>query len=253
MYVDESGDSGNNVVLSRYFALSGLVVHEAEWQTCLKAMIAFRRQIKSKYGLRLREEIHAYAFISKASPELLRIPRQDRLAIIREFIDLIETLPLSIVNVIVDKQGKGPTYDVFGSAWQALVQRLENTITHKNFPGPGHGFDFGLVLPDDTNRKKLTALIRKMRHYNPVPNTRAIFGTGYRNLQLQWIIEDPFYKDSLFSYFTQAADCVAYMLYQKYKPNRYIQRKTGQGYFGRLNNALCKVANANHLLGIVEL
>lgn len=253
MYVDESGDSGNNTISSRYFALSGLVVHETTWRPCLAQLIAFRKQMRVQFGLKLREEIHAFNMISRPGP-LMRIARNDRLTILRNFMDLIDTLPqVNIVNVLVDKQNKGAGYDPFTSGWQALIQRFENTVTHGNFPGPGHGYDFGIILPDDTNRKKLTGLVRQMRHYNPVPNIRAEYGGGYRNLQLQVIIEDPHYKDSLHSYFCQAVDTVAYMLNQKHIPNKYIRKKTGHGHFDRLRNVLCRHASSSDQQGIVRL
>jgi hypothetical protein len=44
---------------TRYFVLTGLVVHELRWRTYLDRLVAFRRQIRQEYGLRLREELHA--------------------------------------------------------------------------------------------------------------------------------------------------------------------------------------------------
>lgn len=61
------------------------------------------------------------------------------------------------------------------------------------------------MLPDNTDGGKLTTLMRKMRHYNPVPNNSAhqATGAGYRNLALQSVIEDPFLKDSAHSFIHQ--------------------------------------------------
>jgi len=252
MYVDESGDSGNNTQRTRYFVLSGLVIHETAWKSALNQIVSFRRRQKVNYGLKLREEIHAFDLISQTPTSLRRIPRYHRLAIVRHFIDEIETLPVSIINVVIDKQGKAATFDVFETAWTFLIQRFENTVTHHNFPGPNAATDFAIVLPDDTNRKKLTRLLRRMRHFNIVPNIQAVFGSGSRNLQLNYVIEDPHYKDSLHSYFCQAADCVAYMLHQELRPNRYIRQKTGRGYFHRLNAALCVHASRTDPRGIVR-
>lgn len=66
MYVDESGDPGiASVSRNRYFVLSGLVVHELRWRDILDDFLVFRRGLREQYGLKLREEIHAGAFISK--------------------------------------------------------------------------------------------------------------------------------------------------------------------------------------------
>jgi hypothetical protein len=138
----------------------------------------------------------------------------------------------------VDKSNKTAPYDPFITAWQALIQRFENTLSHSNFPGPKHGLDYGMILPDHTDAKKLTGLMRQMRHYNPVPNLQQLHGTGYRNLALNYLTEDPYFKDSAHSYFLQAVDCVCYMHYQQHAPCSYIRKKAGRGYFHRLKVVL---------------
>jgi hypothetical protein len=47
----------------------------------------------------------------------------------------------------------------FEVAWQALMQRFENTMRARNFPASSNPRDWGLVLPDRTDVKKLTALL----------------------------------------------------------------------------------------------
>jgi hypothetical protein len=63
MYVDESGDPGNNTAQSDYFCLTGMVVHESEWRHLVQTLLAFRRTMKAVYGLPLRQEIHAVELI----------------------------------------------------------------------------------------------------------------------------------------------------------------------------------------------
>jgi hypothetical protein len=46
MYVDESGDCGMTKSPSRYFVLTGLVVHEVRWTDCLEKLIEFRRRMR---------------------------------------------------------------------------------------------------------------------------------------------------------------------------------------------------------------
>jgi len=64
MYVDGSGDSGITHSPSRYFVLSGLVLHELRWHAYLNELIEFRKSLKAAFGLRLREEFHAGAMLS---------------------------------------------------------------------------------------------------------------------------------------------------------------------------------------------
>jgi len=220
MYVDESGDIGLTGSPTRYFVLTGLVLHELRWRQTLDELIAFRREQKTAFGLKLREEIHA------SMPDL------------------------SLICVVVDKANKPATYDVFDAAWKALIQRFENTLAHRNFPGPRNPDDMGMLFPDRSDEKKLNALLRRMRAFNPVPSQPS---SGYRNLQIRTIIEDPNYRDSSHSYFIQSVDVTAFLLYQHLAPSACIKKKSGQNYFGRLAPIVCKHASPKDPLHIVRL
>jgi len=250
LYVDESGDCGMTGSPGRYFVLSGVVVHELRWHATLDAIIDMRKNLRLVYGLKLREEIHAGEMIRKPG-ELARIPKSMRLRLLRDVLDFEATLPdVSVINVVVDKQGKPADYDVFEQAWKVLIQRFENTISHRNFPGPQNAQDYGLLVVDDTDEPKLRGLTRRMRIYNPVPNTG---GSGYRQMPLRTLIEDPVHRNSRDSYFVQLADVNAYFLYQKLAACKYIRDKGARNYFDRLSPALCTVASAADPQGIVRL
>lgn len=253
MYVDESGDVGMSPNSpSRYFVLSGLVVHELRWADYLDQLINFRRTLNTKFGFRLREEFHASELIN-APGALGRIKKHDRLEILRLYADqLAQMSDLNVINIVVDKQSKPANYDVFEMAWKVLIQRFENTISYRNFHGPTNADERGMLIPDATDDKKLRLLLRKMRHYNPISN-QTQFGTGARNLQIRTIIEDPFLKDSADSFFIQSADLIAYLLYQQLNPNAYMKKKSGQNYFRRLDAILCKKATSKDPQGIVRL
>ena len=249
MYVDESGDCGLTNSPSQYFILSGLVVHELRWKDCLTRLYNFRKGIASHFDLRIHQEIRAARFMSRPG-ELVNIKKNDRLTILRHFINEISTLPeISIINVVVEKANK-TAGDLFELAWTALLQRFENTISFKNFPGPANADERGMIFPDEGETKKLRNLVRKMRHYNPVPYDG---GAGYRNLRLQYIIEDPNQRASHDSFFIQAVDSVAYFLHQKLQPNSYVRQKGAVNYFDRLENVLCKAASKTHPLGVVRI
>ncbi len=286
MYVDESGDTGLINSPTKHFVLSGLVVHELRWQQYLDQLIDFRRRMKISFGLKLREEIHASAFINNPG-KVARIPRHQRLAILRLFADELSTISTSrnrliapalvavlpgrlksllrfrdvltmrdfnVINVVVDKTKKPQDYDVFGMAWTALVQRFENTLAHHNFRGPANADERGIVFPDHTDDEKLTAVLRKMRRFNPIPN-QSHLGLGSRNLVVRNIIEDPNFKDSSKSFFVQACDLIAFLVYQAFAPNAYMKKNSGQNYFKRIEPILCKVASNNDpwRLGIVKI
>jgi len=120
-----------------------------------------------------------------------RIPKHKRLSIVRGLVDELSQIEdVSIINIVVNKENKPRTYDAFKAAWQALIQRFENTIRHRNFPGPANADERGILFPDRTDDKKLTQLLRRMRRYNPVPNQTHV-GSGYRDLALRTVVEDP--------------------------------------------------------------
>lgn len=250
IYVDESGDVGRRPGSSPYFALSGLVVHELRWREVLSATVAFRRTVRDRYGLKLREELHAGNMISKPG-NLARIQKSLRLRLLRDVVDFQAAIPeLSVLNVLVEKRGKPADYDVFDQAWRTLIQRFHNTIANRNFPGPQNTTDLGLLVVDKTDEKKLRGLTRRLGAYNPVPNRGR---PGYRQMPITTLVEDAVHRDSKHSYFVQLADTNAYFLYQKHCPSAYLRRKGGVNYFDRLEPILCRVASSTNPQGIVKL
>ena len=251
MYVDESGDTGLLNSPTRYFILTGIVFHELRWTNILTDLVSFRRLMRDTKGLKLREEIHANDFINKPG-DLMRIPRNERVDILKKCIEWLNCQPdVSVFSVIVDKQGKSS--DIFELAWNALIMRFENTIRYKNFPGPQNADDRGIILSDNTDGAKLTKLIRRMRHFNSIPNSGSLFGDGYRNIRLQYLIEDPIMRDSSNSLMHQIVDVTAYMIRQKYEPNSYMKKKAGQTIYRKLENVALKVASKSNDFGLVEL
>jgi len=251
MYVDESGDTGLVNSPTDYFILSAIVFHELRWRTILDDLVAFRREIRNSKGLKLREEIHSTHMINKPG-ELKRISRNDRLDIMKKCIDWMNTQPdLNIFSVSVLKKDKPD--EVFEIAWNALINRFENTIRHKNFSGPQNADDRGIILSDNTEGEKLRTLVRKMRHYNVVPNKKDTFLSGFRNLKLHYVIEDPILRDSKNSFIHQMNDVLAYCVRQRYEPNAYMKKKGGHNFYKRLENVIVKKVTKSNNYGIVEL
>lgn len=249
MYVDESGDPGNNTAQSEYFCLSGLVVHESQWHTFIDVNKRFRRKLKDIYGLPVRAEVHAVKFLRHSQFD---IAKHLRLAILRNFLDeLAKINTISITNVVVEKTGKPSDFDIFGAAWRTLFQRFENTLIHGNFP-EGYQRSFGAVYTDATNGQNLVKIMRKMSVYNPIPNR---WGNGFRDMPIKRIVEDPSSRDSKHSLPIQACDITAYFLHQKLKPNSYIRRTRAVSYFDRLDPILNKHASNRDPwnLGVVRL
>ena len=252
LFVDESGDTGDPAASpTRYYALSGLVVHELRWAAVLEHLVAFRRRMRKAFGLKLREELHASPMLTRPG-ELVRIKRNDRMTIIRAHLDAIAAAPdVSLVNVLVDKQGKAAGYPVFDKAWTVLLHRVHDTIGHRNFPGPANPDERVMVFPDGMPIPELDKLVRRVRAYHPVPHKPGTpHGAGYRPVPLSTIIEDPNYRDSARSFFVQAADTVAWALYQQVAPSAYARKMSAHNYFRRLDPVLCKKAGPRDPLGL---
>lgn len=247
MYVDESGDTGLVNSPSPFFCLSGIVVHERRWRDFVNQLVAFRRTMKSVYGLPVRTELHASEYMRHQVHGLTKF---ERLSILRNTLDELAKMPdILVTNVVVDKSTKSAGYDVFQNAWGKLFQRFENTLLHGNYPGAFKD-DFGIVLTDATAGEKLSRMVRRMSVYNPIPSA---FGNQSRNIPIKKIIEDPHGKDSKNSLPVQMADICAYFLHQRFKPNSYIKRKGAHRYFDRLLPILNTKASRFDPLGIVKL
>jgi hypothetical protein len=85
---------------------------------------------------------------------------------------------LSVINIVVEKKLKASNYDVTEAAWTMLIQRFSNTMSHRNFSGPANPDERGMVVPDMSEVKKITGILRRMRKYNPVPNMTG-HGAGF--------------------------------------------------------------------------
>ncbi len=239
---------------TRYFVLTGMVLHIQHWQAAIDQLIAFRKQMRTDFGLLLKEEIHAGQMLSSPGP-LVRIRKNDRLTIIRRFLDQLATMRfLNFINVRIDKQGKEVTYDPFKNAWKALIQRFENTLVSRRFPGPSGTNDLGVIFCDQTDDAALRRIYRRMRVHNPV-SSNAIYRLlrSYRQLPITRVIEEPSLRRSHHSYFIQTVDVASFATYQRYAPSAYVRKKGAKNYFNRLDPVLCKVAATAHPLGIVEL
>ena len=248
LFVDESGDTGHINSNTSHFCLSGLVVHELRWDAVLTAITEFRRGLRTQYDLKVREEIHASEFISKPG-QLKRIPKSIRLKILGKFLEFQASIQdISIINVVVVKSAN-PGRDIFEIAWETLITRFHNTMSHHNFPGPRNPDDRGLIITDQTDEPKLRRLTRKMRRFNHVP---SMINQGQsRSVPTITIVEDAVHRSSSHSAFVQLSDVNAYFLRQLFKPNRYIKTQGARHWFNKLGDALCTVASRDRPDGIV--
>lgn len=242
MYIDESGDVGITNSPTEYFIISALVIHESNWLNFLDDLIVFRKYLRDRFGLRLKEEIHASDFVNGRVNLRKDILKNDRIDILKKSLKWLNSRnDISIITVRCKKNNRA---DVFDFTWRVLIQRLENTLIHGNFPG-GFAVEKGIILADNTDGGKLTKLLRKMRRFNPTPHNYLQYGTGSRNLRLSAIIEDPVLRDSSNSFVHQMVDIIAYFGRQYYEPNRYIRKKGVRTFYNFIESITNAYATRN--------
>ena len=58
-YVDESGDPGRNLTITRYFTLSGIILADSNWRVFLEKVKTFRKELKRDFGVTLKADLRA--------------------------------------------------------------------------------------------------------------------------------------------------------------------------------------------------
>ncbi len=259
MYVDESGDPG--LVLpgmpigrqpSRHYIVSGFVIAADEWREYLQQMVDIRRQMKAKYGLNVRAELHGSSIINPREDSVFRLigSRKRRVNLYRDVLGLVvHKMPNAItISVNLDKHepkysSTASTNDIQYLTWQRLIQRY-NTYLQKSCKG-----DLGMVFADETNEVKIRSMLRKMRVHNPVPSH---FGGTYQ-ATVDNIVEDPVMRKSHHAYFVQIADLICYALFRKIYRKGSYRRYNVDRLFDILDPLCLKEASREDPHGIVRL
>jgi hypothetical protein len=202
-YVDESGDSGHNVKVTRYFTLSGIIVADSNWRTLLDKVRVFRQGLKIDFGLTLKSDLRASDLWNNSRDfRRLNLSYADRTIILRRTAEFLRNAQeVTILNVSINKSSPQlPSTGKIGEiAWTMFLQRFENWLRAKQ--------ELGIVVNDEGYEKMTRILSRKMRVYNPIPSHYG----GYYQAPVANIVEDPFSRHSQFSYFIQLSDVSAYM------------------------------------------
>jgi hypothetical protein len=190
MYVDESGDCGLAGSPTRYFILTGVVVHELRWRACLEEFLAFRKHMRDKHGLANEGRdpcgrLHhapgpiAVSQASRAVGHSAGVCGPDRPHGRCEHHQCGHR-----------QAGKRPAYNVFEMAWKVLLQRFENTLSRHNFTGPQNPDERGMISSGPHGRPQAAATPAPDAKVEPHPE-RIEYGLGYRNLLVNNIIGGP--------------------------------------------------------------
>ncbi len=240
-YVDESGDPGRNLAITRYFTLSGIILADSNWKIFLEKVKTFRKGLKRDFGLTLKADFRATDLWKNSGDfRKLNLNYADRARIFRRTAEFSRSSQeVAILTVSIDKGSPQlqSTVKIDETAWTMFLQRYENWLVARQ--------ELGIIVNDEGHEKMTRMLSRKMRVYNPIPSHYG----GYYQSPLVKIIEDPFSRHSQDSYFVQLADISAYLarlrhnhtpwqakwgmhkLYKRIKP-RYILEASKKDNYG---------------------
>ncbi len=235
IYVDESGDN-------RYFVFSALAIPADQWKSAFEMVREFRRYLRRQYGIYVYKELHAWKFVSgRGRPSDRTITKGKRCQIFRETLELVAKLPgAQLFNACFPhSQDK--------IAFERLLNRINRTLRRWD--------SYGILICDEGKEISYTRLVRKMHVFNPIPSRYggwADTGKPYKNIPIDRIVEDPFFKESSQSYFIQLADFSAYALLRRENQlpskNRYGLHKA----FDVLSCILVREATTHDPEGIIR-
>ena len=234
-YIDDSGDE-------KLAIFSALAIPVDQWHTSFKIIRDYRRRLKSKYGIYVYKELHAWKFVSgRGRPSPNVITKYQRANIFLNTLDVITELPgVSLFNAVFPSSDQNKAFE-----W--LLNRINRALVSWD--------SHGLIISDEGKEPIYTRLVRKMYVYNPIPSKYGVWGdTGkkWKNIPLDRLVEDPFFKDSAQSYFVQLVDFCAYALLRRENP---IPSKSKYGIdqgFSRLGKILVTEANYKDPEGIIR-
>ena len=208
-YVDESGDS--RYAGSRSYTLGCVLVNADRWPDAFDGFIAFRRFMRTQFGILMRDEIKANYLIRGSGPLTGRnLGEGIRHDIYRQHMRLADKLGLAVFAIVIDKSKiTNQTRNPRDIGWEFLLQRFERLGTHD-----GQRI---MVVHDEGDALAIRGLVRKARRAN---TAGSAFGLGRMNLPARLIVDDPVSRVSGQSYFIQLADLAAYAAFRTQYPPR---------------------------------
>lgn len=207
-YVDESGDDGQRG--SQTYSLGCVMVDGSAWPDTFDHLLNFRRFVRERFGLRIRDEIKANFLLQNGGPlrELSRpLSEEARFKLYRACMRIQPKLGISAFGVVVDKAranqhtGIRPASDI---AWEYLLQRLERRSSYEKTEI--------LLIHDEGDALTIRKRSRKARRAG---SAGSAFGTGILSVPFRRLLDDPVARHSHDSYFIQLADLNAYAAFRK--------------------------------------
>jgi hypothetical protein len=234
VYIDDSRDE-------QLCAFSALAIPVVEWRNAFAQVRQFRRDLRRTDGIYVYKEFHASEFVSGRGQIADRtVPKGRRARIFQDAVRLVTALPGARLFNAVFPAAEDER------AFERLLNRVNRTM---------QAWDSRAILIIDEGKETIyTRLVRRMSVYNPIPSRFGVWpeGTAMRNIPIDRIIEDPFFKPSQQSYFIQLVDFCAYALLRREHP---VPSKTRYGIhkaFDLLREILVLEASPRDPEGIIR-
>ena len=251
IYADESGDSGSAPGGTPFFAISGIIVHESNWNEIFQRFLDLRRNLSMRYQVPQRIPFHATNIINghkEYHHSQFGLTEQQRFDFYRDILEFLAQLPeIRILNIFIRKDHITKPVDIFEWGWQLFIQRFHNFIDRGGHIGRTD--EFGLLFTDRTHDDHLRRLMRRMRAFNYVPSQYP--GSSARRVLVTRILDDPIPRASQHSYFVQMADLVAFALVRRDYQRKKLGNFKFETYFDILNPILLTQATQHDPQGIV--
>lgn len=237
-YIDESYDQD-------IFVYSAINIPIENWLDIFKQIKKFRKHLKVKYSIKLYKELHATDFVNgRGNISIKYVPKALRRQIFKDTLKFISNLKnISIFNAVATHNNDKPQI-----ALERLINRINRTMEHKN--------RYAILIIDRGKEREITKLIRKISVHNPIPSQYGLWHEtqqSSKNIPIDKIIEDPFFKDSERSYFIQLADFCAYSLLCRENPKYNRTLHNLHLSFNNLTNVLFKRASKSDTEGIIRV
>ncbi len=208
VYIDDSRDE-------EICVFSALSVPAYSWQDTFARVREFRRELRQHDGIFVYKELHAWKFVSGRGNISDRVvPKGRRCEIFKNCLKMVASLPgARLLNAVFPLKED-----------EKAFERLLNRINRSMKSWDSHA----ILICDEGKEIQYTRLSRRMHVYNPIPSKYGAWddtGAPVKNIPIDRILEDPFFKRSDQSYLIQLVDFCAYALLRRERPleskNRY--------------------------------
>jgi hypothetical protein len=235
VYIDESRDE-------QICVFSALAIPANEWRNAFEQVRQFRRELKKSDGIYVYAELHAWKFVSGRGMIADRVvAKGHRCQIFKDALRRVANLPSArLFNAVFPKKDDE-------RAFERLLNRLNRTMQEWD--------SRAILICDEGKEDAYTRMVRRMRVFNPIPSQFGVWtdtGAATKNIPIERVIEDPFFKKSQQSYFIQLADFCAYALLRRERP---LPSKTRYGLdqaFSLLSSILVRQASQRDSEGIIR-